>query len=175
MTGYILFHQFKHHLQYIKQWIEKYSGNLSHGNILTIKTLGSSQLDMYCGSLSVEEILGEISKHLHAEAITNLQEYKQWVGDGFKLCQLSDGSCFTLRFIEGEKPVHIHPARHVPHSIRIKVNAIKTIVCYMLVHGKNHHLNIAALNELRKLYLQLPPVAATAGIEEMEKVLRLLT
>ena len=174
LTGYILFHQFKHHLPYIKTWLGDNRGNLTNKNIQTIKTLGSSQLDMYCGGLNVEDILLEVSNYLTAQGIQTTTRYRQWVNDGFKLCTLPDSSVFTLRFIDNEKPVHLHPARHVPHTMRIKANALKTVVCYMLAHDDNK-LSIEALNVLRLQYLQLPPLAASADIKEMEKVFELLS
>jgi hypothetical protein len=174
MTGYILFHQFKHHRQYIKTWMGHNSGNLSTQNIQTIKTLGSSQLDMYCGNLGVDDILTEVSNYLVLQGIQTITQYRQWINDGFKLCTLSDSAVFTLRFIANEQPIHLHPARHVPHTMRVKANALKTVICYMLAHDDNN-LSIEALNVLRLQYLQLPPLSATADIREMEKVFELLS
>ncbi len=175
MTAYILFHPFKHHLGYIKAWLYNNAGDISDQNIITIKTLGSSQLDMYCGSLGVNDILQQVSGYLQTSGISDIEAYRQWINDGFKLCQLSDTSCFTLRYLNNEKPIHIHPARHAPHTIRIKANALKSIACYMLTNGcNNSNININTLNSLRHTYLQLPPVAPSSTIAELEKVFRLL-
>jgi len=149
-------------------------GNFSHDTILTIETLGSSQLDMYCGSLGVENVLQQAAAYLSAAGIHNTAFYKQWVGEGFKLCTLNDGSVFTLRFIDNEKPIHLHPARHVPNTMRIKANALKSVVCYMLGNINSSKLDVVALNTLRKQYLQLSPLSATTGKEEIEKVYSLL-
>jgi hypothetical protein len=173
MTEYILFHQFKHHLNYIKAWIDKNKGGINEEIMNTIKTLGSSQLDMYCGSLGVEEILQQISVYLQlGEGITTVELYKRWVGAGYKPCLLSDGSSFTLRYINHTKPIHIHPARHVLHTMRIKANSLKTAVCYLLVYDDS--INVTYLNAIRKEYLGLPPIALKLGIEELERVLSML-
>ena len=127
MVNSILFHHFKHHLGYIKTWMSDNTGNSSPETITTIKTLGGSQLDMYCGHLSVDCILEEVSVYLHGEGINDIIEYNQWIDNDFKLCTLSDSSCFTLRFINHEKFVHIHPARHAPHTLRIKANALRAL------------------------------------------------
>ncbi len=173
MTDNILFHYFKHHLTYIKAWMQNNS-SLNPGAITAIKTLGNSQLDMYSGQLSVNNILEEVSSHLQAGGINDIIEYRQWIDDGFRLCTLSDGAGFTLRFINHEKFAHIHPARHTPHALRIKANALKSMICYMLLTNNNEPINIKLLNEIRQQYLQLSPVAAYSEINEMEKVFRLL-
>ena len=174
LEGYILYHRFKHHLPYIKHWLKANSGNLSHDNILTIKTLGASQLDMYCGNLGVEDVLQQVAAYLHGAGIHTTAGYKQWVGDGFKLYKLSDDSVFTLRFINNDKPIHLHPARYAPHTVRIKANALKTVICFMLMREDANSLSITTLNNVRQQYLQLPPISVTAGIEELEKVYKLL-
>jgi hypothetical protein len=173
MTDYILFHHFKHHLNFIKDWVDKNQGILNDETIATIKTLGSSQLDMYCGSLSIGEILQQVSDHLQQESITNVELYKQWVGD-YKTCFLSDSSSFTLRYINHSKPIHIHPARHVPHSMRVKANSLKSVVCYLIVSGDGNGLNVTMLNAIRKEYLGLSPIAQKLGIDELERVWRTL-
>jgi hypothetical protein len=174
MTANILFHQFKHHLPHIKAWVERNIGKTSHEAIQTIKTLGSSQFDMYCGSLSVDEILQQVGCYLIQLGITENEQYGQWVGNGYKLCTLTDGSVFTLRYIVHAKPVHIHPARHAPYTIRIKANALKSVICYMLAEGAAGSLSIHKLNALRMQYLGLPPVSETGGITEMERLAKLL-
>ena len=174
MINYILFHQFKHHLLYVKAWMKDNVGNLSPESIHTIKTLGSSQLDMYFGVLTVDEILIQVSNYLLEAGVNNKEQYFEWIGNSFRLCTLSDGSLFTLRFIDHARFVHIHPARHVPNTIRIKANALKTIICYILLHYDEDSVSIEYLNKLRKQYLQLPPLSATAEMYEIDKVFQLL-
>jgi len=174
MLNHILFHRFKHHLGFIKAWMDINKGNLSIETVQTIKTLGSSQLDMYCGNLTVDEILQQVSSFLLQQGITENGQYRQWVGSGYKLCTLADGSVFTLRHIDHIKPVHIHPARHVPYTMRIKANALKSVVCYRLVFGSDEKLNIANLNRVRKEYLGLSPVLEGTALHELEKVANLL-
>lgn len=173
MTELILFHHFKHHLGFLKEWVAANAGNADAGVIAAMKTLGSSQLDMYCGGLTVNEILQQCSIFLQQQGINNIAQFKQWVGSNYKLFTLTDGSGFTIRYIDHIKPVHIHPSRHVPHTMRIKANALKTAVCYVLQNGNAGAVSISTLNTLRKQYLELSPVSEKTAVSEIEKAIKL--
>jgi len=173
MKEYFLFHHFKHHLQSLRAWVTAHAGNISDETVRTIKTLGSSQLDMYCGSLLADEIIQEGAAFLQQQGIDSVLQFAEWVGNSYKLFTLTDGSSFTLRYIENIKPVHIHPSRHAPGTVRIKANALKSSVLYTVAHG-NSPIDIAALNALRVQYLGLSPVAGKHGIDEIEKAMRLV-
>ncbi len=173
MKEYFLFHHFKHHLQSLRAWVTAHADNVSDETIRTIKSLGSSQLDMYCGNLTVDEIIQQGAAFLQQQGIDNVAQFAEWVGNSYKLFTLTDGSSFTMRYIENIKPAHIHPSRHALGTVRIKANALKTAVLYVIAYG-NNPLDIAALNALRVQYLGLSPVAGKHGIEEIEKAMRLL-
>lgn len=173
-TDYILFHHFKHHLNHLAAWIAANKGNVDAETILTVKTLGSSQLDMYHGNLNVEQIKQQAADFLQSQGIKNNEEYRLWVGKGHKLFTLSDGSSFTMRYIEHDKPVHIHPGRHASHTVRIKANALKSAVCYLLI-SDDVNINIEQLNNIRKQHLSLSPIARKQDIAEIIKAIRLLS
>jgi len=173
-TDYILFHHFKHHLNHLAAWIAANKGNVDAEIILAVKTLGSSQLDMYHGDLSVDEIKQQTINFLQSKAINNKEEYRLWIGEGYKLFTLSDGSSFTMRYLEHDKPVHIHPGRHVLHTVRIKANALKSAVCYLLI-SDDVNINIEQLNHIRKQHLALSPIAGKQDIAEIIKAIRLLS
>jgi len=173
MKHLILFHHFKHHLKHLKDWIIINKNNINTETILTIKTLGSSQLDMYCGEITVDEIKQQAFDFLLQQGITTIEEYRHWVGEGYKLCTLTDGSSFTMRYLEHDTPIHIHPSRHAPHTIRIKANALKSAVCYLLV-SDDEDINIEQLNMLRKQHLDLSPIAGKQDIAEIVKAINLL-
>ena len=171
---YILFHHFKHHLSHLATWIAANKGHINAEIILAVKTLGSSQLDMYDGNLTVEEIKQQGANFLQSQGINNMEEYQLWVGKGYKLFTLHDGSSFTMRYIEHDSPVHIHPGRHVPHTVRIKANALKSAVGYLLI-SDDVNINIELLNLIRKQHLDLPPIAGKQDIAEIIKAIRLLS
>ncbi|HVX52085.1 MAG TPA: hypothetical protein VHB48_18140 [Chitinophagaceae bacterium] len=174
MKDIILFHPFKHHLAYIKQWIAAATGNISSETMQTIKTIGSSQMDMYCGVLTVDEIIQQVAGNLQLAGINTAQQAKHWLGNGYKLVTLNDGSSFTLRYINNSRPVHIHPSRYAPHVVRVKANALKTAICYRLLYANKDKTDTSIINTIRMQYLRLSPVAGKQGIAEIEKAIRLL-
>lgn len=174
MKSKILFHHYKHHLNHLKAWVAANKGHINTEKVLAIKTIGSSQLDVYTGELGVDEIKQQVSNFLLKQGPTTTAEYRHWVGDGYKLCTLTDGSSFTMRYLEHETPVHIHPSRHAPHTIRIKANALKSAVCYLLVNSATDEIHIETLNNLRKQHLSLSPIAGRQYIAEIAKAIQLL-
>lgn len=174
MHNYILFHHFKHHLNHLKAWVATNKSCVSSETVLAIKTLGSSQLDMYCGALSIDEIKQQAADFLLNTGITTIDEYRHWVGNSYKLFTLSDGSSFTMRYLEHATPIHIHPSRHTQHTIRIKANALKSAVGYLLTNSHEDDINIQALNNHRKQHLHLSPIAGKQDIAEIIKAMQLL-
>lgn len=93
--------------------------------------LGGSQMDVYEGRLSVDCFFSECVEALTDLGIRNRTEYIVALekGNGYFSSTLSDGSVWVFLLGDStERFVHIHPARHSPHTFRIKANSLKTVL-----------------------------------------------
>jgi hypothetical protein len=61
----VLFNALKHHLGYIKDFIERSAaGNYIEVVVRQLLLIGESQMDLYLGALTPERIAYQITKHL---------------------------------------------------------------------------------------------------------------
>lgn len=174
------FNPLKHHLTYIKEFI---SGKLSEEEGIDVKTLvkevrhiGTSVMDVYTGSFSVQEICGEIADSLHKNRLDRIKNFSEWTGKGFgdfKTIALSDRSVWTLKYHSDEKRfVHLFPARLSPHSFRIKANTLKSAILYYIIIGKDF-ISSEDLNQARQL-LGLSPVKNSKDAEAITEMIEIL-
>ncbi|MBV8255976.1 MAG: hypothetical protein JO154_25500 [Chitinophaga sp.] len=175
-TNHILFHELKHHHAAV-QFFLSHPPDGREQQLHAIRTFGGSQFDLYYGSLSVPAIKAETLHQLQELKVDNKAAYHTWIQahHGHRTIQLSDGSNWTLRYIDHLSFIHLHPSRYSPHTIRIKANAMKSIVCYLLWHPDHKgQLDIPTLNHIRLHDLHLSPIANNGNTEELQKVLQLL-
>lgn len=175
-----LFNPVKHHLGFIKDFINFYVDNsFTDIQSLTkdIKHIGRSVMDIYTGSLSVRRIFMETEKYLKFNNIFVSESYSEWVGiktGCFRIISLSDGSRWTLKYHNNPfKFVHIFPARNSQHTFRVKANTLKSALIYNIIIGKDL-VTGDDLNKVRPL-LGLSPVKDsldTEAILEMIEILR---
>lgn len=167
LTSQILYNALKHHLAFICETIADHTET---GPLLqTIRTLGSSKMDLYTGNLSVSNLLYET---IDIIPVDDLISFKEWIyerNDYQTIC-LSDGSEWILRYAENSKKfIHLHPGRYVPHTFRVNANVIKTAVLtvFSFNNGLIKNLNTQSVNEVRRSYLNLSP------IKDLDKSLQL--
>ncbi|RAJ80166.1 hypothetical protein CLV59_105274 [Chitinophaga dinghuensis] len=175
-TDNILFHALKHHYAAVQSFLAHPPVGQEQ-QLYAIRTFGGSQFDLYHGKLSVAAIEAETVAQLSQQGIQEKTTYHSWIAShrGYRTITLSDGSNWTLRYIDHHAYIHLHPSRYSPHTIRIKANAMKSIVCYLLWHPEyKNHLNIPLLNHIRQHDLHLSPIATNGNTEELQKVLQLL-
>ncbi len=175
-TDNILFHALKHHYATVQSFLANPPDEREQ-QLYAIRTFGGSQFDLYNGLLSVANVEAETLQQLKGLGIEGKTAYHSWIAahQGYRTISLSDGSCWTLRYIDHPAYIHLHPSRYSPHTIRIKANAMKSIVCYLLWHPDHkYQLNIPLLNHIRQHDLHLSPIASNANTEELQKVLQLL-
>lgn len=173
MTELIHYHDFKHHFSSCIEWLKQNKGKWDNATDLQLKSIGSSQLDFYTGSLSVENIITEIAEQLIDRQILNRETYNHWIinNDGFREIKLSDNSLWTLRIIEKEEYIHIHPSRYSPHTIRVKANTLKTVLCTLLFENADLFIyNIEKINYYRIKFLSLSPIKTNTGHKELEAI-----
>ena len=174
------FNPLKHHLSFIREFI---SWNSSEEKGIDVRTLvkevrhiGTSVMDVYTGSLSVQEICSEINDYLQNNKLDRMNSFSEWTGTGygdFKTITLSDKSVWTFKYNSDKKRfVHLFPARLSPHSFRVKANTLKSAVLYYIIIGKDF-ISCDDLNNARQ-YLGLSPVKDTAETEAITEMIEIL-
>lgn len=177
----INFNCWKHHAGFIAEqinsvrWfddIEKLKGFLLR--------IGESQMDLYLGKYTAEEITRQLLEHFHQSGINSLIEYKNWLGKGnkdYQLIKLKDNSIWTLRLSESdEKYVHIHPGRYSPHTVRVKAATLKTAIMILALHKIRAltAIDTESVNTVRKKYLSEPPLKSISKASGLVRLLDLL-
>lgn len=156
--NHITFNQWKHYLPYYKQCVSGLSGiELQAG----IKKIGTNQMDMYEGMLSIGQIEDEIMTILHSKALSTIQAYRAWIrqGGGFRTVELSDSSVWILR--EGESDaayIHIHPGRYSPATFRVKASPLKAAIYIRHLGLSPDSIDTELINHIRVRWLGLSPV-----------------
>jgi hypothetical protein len=178
----LLFNPLKHHLGFIKEFINLRTESESTDDIKDLirelKHLGTSVMDIYTGSLPVTQICKEVADFLKQKELLTRDPFSSWTGKNitsYRIITISDSSQWTLKYHNNEiRYVHIFPARSSPHSFRVKSNTLKSALLYYILIGKDF-ITVDDLNKVRPL-LGLSPVKDTLDTEailEMIEILRL--
>jgi hypothetical protein len=177
------FNCWKHHADFIKKQIESYRGERISIKELkkTLLVIGESQMDLYVGKLSPQEICDEIQSRLKSTGLLAFREYKKWLfdmGSEYKLMEISDSSVWTLRLgNEEERYVHIHPARNSPATLRVKALTLKTAIAVLITNYERNSTLIDTLqiNTVRKNILNSPPVKKVSSNSAVLRVIKILS
>jgi hypothetical protein len=179
----ILFHPLKHHLGYIRAFIDAYgcSSAVASNKIReALLTIGNSQLDLYTGILSQEAIAEEIAEFLGKEQLLRPELYRRFLqeGQGYRLVKLSDATDWVLLWGEDENRfVHIHPARYAHNTCRVKATALKTVIAVLIYlrQSGEKEINTNLVNKIRQRWLELPPVRIFSIDEGAGKLFNLIS
>ena len=177
----VLFNPLKHHLGYIKDYIYSYSeyenGKKQKDIIRELKHLGTSVMDIYTGSLSVDMICQEVKDSLAEKGILEKENFAVWAGtniNNYRIISLSDSSQWILKCHTNKvRFVHIFPARNSQLTFRIKANTLKSAILFNIHSGKDF-ISTDEINMIRTL-LNLSPIKESADMEaitEMTEILR---
>jgi hypothetical protein len=172
----ILFNPLKHHLGYLREYIyQKTEGSQACDQksiIKELKHLGTSVMDVYTGSLPVNEICNEVVLFFQEKELSQSASFSGWIGTGMKDFRII--SLWTLKYYENRlRFVHIFPARESRHTFRVKSNTLKSALLYCILVGKDF-ITGDDLNRIRPL-LGLSPIRDpidTEAITEMIEILR---
>jgi hypothetical protein len=181
ITEPLLFNPLKHHLGFIREFINLKIEDESNTDIKILikelKHLGTSVMDVYTGSLSVNNICKEIGEYLEQKDILRRDPFSLWAGinmNNFRIITLSDGSQWTLKYNDNYmRFVHVFPARSSQHTFRVKANTLKSALLYYIITGKDF-ITGDDLNKVRTLSGLSPVKDAvdTEAITEMIEILR---
>ena len=173
----VLFHPLKHHLLWLRSFIAESAGpgEAALPRVAAqLLTAGNSQMDLYTGTLGSAALAAEVIGYLAGHQLLDPDGYGTLLAQsgGYRLVTLSDGSQWVLRWGEvAGCHVHIHPARHSPHSVRVKASTLKTALLagiWERMHGRAAGLD--EVNGLRQAWLGLPPIRSAEEAEGLRRV-----
>lgn len=178
----INFNCWKHHTGFITHQIKIIKNTEMLDELKPqLHKIGESQMDLYFGNYSPEELSKQILGALERKKIFSFEEYKDWLlkeGEDYQLLKLKDSSIWTLRLGENlERYIHIHPGRHSPQTARVKATTLKTaimILCYKQL-GEIKSIETEAVNFIRKKYLNEPPIKSFSNTSGLGRIINLLS
>ena len=176
----ILFNPLKHHLGFIREFINRMIEDESKADIKNLikelKHLGTSVMDVYTGSLTITDICMEVKEFLEQKDIFRSEPFSLWTGinmNNFRIISLTDGSQWTLKYhCNNLRFVHIFPARNSQHTFRVKANTLKSALLYYILIGKDF-ITGDDLNKIRIL-LDLSPIKDTVDTEAITEMIEIL-
>lgn len=178
----IYFNAIKHHLEFIAGRVEYFSTKKLNKELIRKELLkiGSSQMDLYTGNLSVEDISSEVLITAKENDILEYDKYEVWLrseNKGYNFLRLSDKSSWT--FLMGDdksRYMHIHPAKKSANVIRVRANTLKTAIVYSFESkiGNFENPDIILLNSIRKEYLEEAPIKSLSNAAGIIKLVSLI-
>ena len=179
----VLFNTWKHHAGALRSRIEEAAARGEEGLrelADRLVVMGTELMDLYIGAFTPEQIATQIVVLLEAAGRLEPAAYRAWVQEsgGYAVVTLEeDRSRWVLRQgEEGERYVHLHPARWAPQTRRVRANVLKTavmVLAYAAVHGRNA-LDVRLVNTVRAQYLGLSKVRALADDQGLSAVIEVL-
>ena len=119
----------------------------------------------------------EIIDFLKREKVILRGKFIEWLNEKYRLVSISDKSVWTLRLGESvERYVHIHPGRYSHHTRRVKALTLKTAILTLCCErlGEPKLSGKELINEVRKKYLNEPPLKSVSSEAGLGKLLELL-
>jgi hypothetical protein len=179
----VLFNAWKHHAGWVRGRIASAAAEGDAG----LKQLadevivtGTKLMDFYTGRLSSWELGERVVGQLRAADKLDHADYKPWVDahDGYVMLDVADdGSRWVLRLGDAAgRYVHLHTARYSPHSLRVPGVTLKTaILANALARLRGQDIaDRNTVNDARKRFLNMPPVAKLTDDGGIGEVLRVL-
>jgi hypothetical protein len=179
----VLFNTWKHHAGALRVRVGEAAARGADGLRELAERLvvvGSELMDVYTGRLAPAEIAERVVSALRADGRLEPDAFRGWLagGAGYEVIPLAeDGSRWVLRRGEdGERYVHVHPARWAPQTRRVRANVLKTAVMALAqaaVSGGDA-LDVRLVNHVRTKYLGLSKVRALADDQGLSAVIDVL-
>lgn len=176
MPSAITLNHIKHHWEQIVAFVRAYQDDPAALK-KSLLIVGSSQMDLYTGTLSIQQIDTEVTHLLKSQAHYERLSYLQWLQEqrGYQTLTLSDTSVWVLRKGEQtQKYIHLHPGRYSPHTIRAKATTLKTAIATLCVaRSSSQKIDLSLVNTIRKDVLNLSPLRQISPEEGAGKLLLL--
>ncbi len=175
----ILLNCWKHHAGFIKAMVSEYknhSESRAESFRKEILSIGGSIMDLYLGELTPAEIAGSITAFLKEMNVSGRQSYREWLGEAgrdFREIEIKDQSGWTLRLGEKEERyIHIHPSRYSPHTIRVRSTSLKSAIMFCILNRGETADTLTLINQIRREYLDLPPLKNMNSASAILKLVR---
>lgn len=159
----ITFNPYKHHFGFLREEIVRLNQFDQQTTNQILCKIGNNLFDFYIGQLSIEQICFETIDFFEQKEITNLVAFKNWlIPNKWKKIVFSDYSEWLIK--QGNirnRYIHIHPAKHSVHTIRIRANTLKTVLALKLnsIPLSSVQLeNLRSVNKVRQEWLNLSPI-----------------
>jgi hypothetical protein len=174
------FNPMKHHLGFMRDFINKAELLANEAEIFgLINNIGPQVTDIYCGLLSLEQLIDAVRSQLIDKLVFRQEAYDEWVhnyGRNYNFLELADGSKWTFR--RGEKTgryIHFHPAR-TNSALRIRGTTLRTAMGLKIIAGQNLLLykDKEFINMVRQHRLQLSPIKSLSDFSAINRILDLL-
>jgi hypothetical protein len=164
--SHFTFNYLKHHLLYVRSKIFELNFDITRFeneiNLRSIKIISNNVMDLYTGSLSIENIYYEVFSLLSVKIVVEEYSYVKLLGkQGYWSIVLSDDSIWVLRYgMPSDAFIHIHPGRGGDHTLRLTGSAWKTALFMAFYEVDILHKNtvLEKVNFARTTYLQLSPI-----------------
>ncbi len=179
----MLFNTWKHHAGALRQRIAETAclGAAALPELAgRLVVMGTELMDLYTGSLTPADIAGRVVATLRADGRLDPEPYRAWLDEGGGYTVLTfaeDGSRWVLRGgAEGERYVHVHPARWAPQTRRVRANVLKTAVMARACAGAHggDPLDVRLVNKVRTTFLGLSKVRALTNDQGLSAVIDVL-
>ena len=177
----VLFNAWKHHAGWVRGRIASAAakGDVGLKELADVVVVtGTKLMDFYTGTLDPWAVGEKVIERLQSGGVFDRDPFAEWVAetDGYRLLDVSDGSRWVVRAGDGERYVHLHTARYSLYSLRVPGITLKTAIVAnaMAVTRGQPVADLRTVNDARRDYLSLPPVAHLAPDGGLGEVLRLL-
>ena len=177
----IKFNCWKHHAMFIKKELKNFKNEVQIEQLQSrLLKIGESQMDLYYGKFTPDEIANQIIVYLLSIPVKNNEQYTDWLsgnGKEYRIITLNDKSIWTLRSGDDiSRYVHIHPGRYSPYSVRVKALTLKTVICALAFSKVKSTpvVDIDIINEAREKLLNAPPLKSINKEKGLGKLMNLL-
>lgn len=179
----VLFNAWKHHAGWVREQIASAAAGGEDGVkqlAEAVVVCGTKLMDFYLGELTPWQLGERALAHLQTIGKSDFPAFDAWLQtqDGYAPFGIADdGSKWILRAgDEADRYVHLHPGRYSPHTVRVPGLSLKTAImtlAFAKLTGADP-LAVGTVNEARKRYLALPPMATVDPTHGLGEVLKLL-
>ncbi|MGL6075048.1 MAG: hypothetical protein ACRC8S_12890 [Fimbriiglobus sp.] len=179
----VLFNTWKHHAGWVREQIADAAARGEAGLVQlseAVVVCGTTLMDFYFGQLTPWQLGEQTLAYLRDTGKSDFPTFQDWLQaqDGYAPFDIAeDGSKWILRSgVQSDRYVHLHPGRYSPHTIRVPGITLKTAImalAFAKLTGADA-MAVGTVNEARKRYLDLPPMAAVKPGQGLGEVLTLL-